>query len=579
MNENIGVGKTWSQDVLLYNIKNLEKEEKDFSLLYITYLLNTIYNKYKSIQPVYIYFICSQKKEKDICNDYNKSYKKNVHKNHEKNSLVYYTPSSIMEQYFPDIFHDVYFLCAHYTILNKEITEKNHIDYIKYSKEKQKYNEKKETFYFIFTFFMEPHFIWEELNIPIFHEKGYVECIFDSVNNLIKLKNIFNPLHDLRQNTYDKTLIQYIFNMNKKRKKKNYKCSNDNHINVDTNYYNHHYNLLETGNKDNIKKKNNIYNNNSNNNDIMNEYHLTYSNIKKKGNHMNTYHYDDNIEYANIFSSFNNINNNSDNDLCCYNYHIKKEGINDHVPRVHLLPFFISSNYLYKNNKICKTRVISFNEKDIYFKNDESQNIPKDMVLYIRSKLSNKLKNIENDVIKKEKQHVKRLLIKNKRKRIKKYSKGEILKPRKDLYKIYNHSIDQTKKENINQYIINENNNSNNNNKKKNNNKNNMGPYIQHNNIKSILNFIQNNPHDNLQDVQLQKLLLKYYKNYLKCDYKENVYISNDDFMKTLSLIQNNYKFIYKDNNQLHNTLIDPWQIGIGENNLRLMNKLFSQRI
>ncbi|KOB89366.1 hypothetical protein PFDG_04916 [Plasmodium falciparum Dd2] len=92
MNEKIGVGKTWAQDVLLYNIKSLEREEKDFSLLYITYLLNMIYNKYKSIQPVYIYFICSQKKEKDMCIDNNKNYNTNVHKNHDQNSLVYYTP-------------------------------------------------------------------------------------------------------------------------------------------------------------------------------------------------------------------------------------------------------------------------------------------------------------------------------------------------------------------------------------------------------------------------------------------------------------------------------------------------------
>ncbi|KNG76702.1 hypothetical protein PFMG_02775 [Plasmodium falciparum IGH-CR14] len=464
MNEKIGVGKTWAQDVLLYNIKSLEREEKDFSLLYITYLLNMIYNKYKSIQPVYIYFICSQKKEKDMCIDNNKNYKTNVHKNHDQNSLVYYTPSSIMEQYFPDLFHNVYFLCAHYTILNKEINEKDHIDYIKYNKEKQKYDEKKETFYFIFTFFMEPHFIWEELNIPIFHEKGYVECIFDSVNNLIKLKNIFNPLHDLRQNTYDKTLIQYIFNMNKKRNKKKFNCNNDNQINHDTNYYNEHNNVLAAGIRDNIKQNNNIYNNNGNNDnndnndnnnndimsdilkDIMNGYHLTNSNIKKKGNHMNTYHNDEHIEYSNIFSSLNNNNNNNDNDLYCYNYHIRKEEINDHVPRVQLLPFFISSNYLYKNNKICKTRVISFNEKDIYFKNDESQNIPKAMVLYIRNKLSNKLKNIEKDVIKKEKEHVKRILIKNKRKKIKKNSKHESFKPTKDLYKIHNDPINQKKK-------------------------------------------------------------------------------------------------------------------------------------
>lgn len=128
--------------------------------------------------------------------------------------------------------------------------------------------------------------------------------------------------------------------------------------------------------------------------------------------------------------------------------------------------------------------------------------------------------------------------------------------------------INQKKKEaNINQYIINENNN------------NNIVPNIQHNNIKNVLNFIQNNLQDNLQDVKLQKLLLKYYKNYINSHYKENIYISNNDFINTLSLIQHNYKFIYKDNNQLHNTLIDPWQIGIGENNLRLMKKLFSQRI
>ncbi|SOV23806.1 conserved Plasmodium protein, unknown function [Plasmodium sp. DRC-Itaito] len=577
MNEKLGVDKTLAQDVVLYNIKNLEKEEKDFSLLYITYLLNTIYNKYKSIQPVYIYFICSEKKEKDICNDNNKNYKNNVHKNHDKNSLIYYTPSSIMEQYFPDIFHNVYFLCAHYTILNKEIKRKNHIDYIKYSKEKKIYDEKKETFYFIFTFFMEPHFIWEELNIPIFHEKGYVECIFDSVNNLIKLKNIFNPLNDIRQNTYDKTLIQYIFYMNKKRRKKNYKHSKDNQINDDTNYYNE---VLKRDSRNNIYNNNmcnnniynnNIYNNNIYNNNIYNNniYNNNIYNNNIYNNNLynhNTYHNDNNIEYANIFSSFNNINNNSDNDLYCYNYHISKDRINDKVPRIYLLPFFISSIYLYKNNKICKTRVISFNEKDIYFKNDENQNIPKAMVLYIRNKLSNKLKNIEKDVIKKEKEHFKRLIKKkNKRKKIKIYSKDNSIKPKKDSYKIHNNNINKKIKANINQYINNANNNNNDN----------IGSNIQYNNIKTILNFIQNN----LQDVQLKKLLSQYYNNYNKCDYKENVYITNKHFMNTLSLIQNNYKFIYKDNKELHNTLIDPWQIGIGENNLRLMKKLFSHRI
>ncbi|SBS88596.1 conserved Plasmodium protein, unknown function [Plasmodium ovale] len=298
------------------NIIEWETEKKEFSLFYVSDLLNVIYKTYQHKKPVYIHFICSRKNDIE---------------NIEKNNFIYYTPNSILEQYFPEHFRNVYFLCAHYTMwetksvqndTNSKIYMNNNWD--------GKYNYGnssqlgKDTFYFIFTFYMEPNFIWEEINIPIFHDRGYIECKFDSVDNLMKLNNVVHLSNMVKTHAYNKTVVQYIRAWNKGGNA--YKEYIGNNINVG---------------------KNNDYNTN---------------------------------KYDDIFG--------------CRDKYISEQRNNRSV---HLLPFFISSDYLHKNVKICKTRVVSFNERDIYCKIDPEENFSRQILLLIRKKLHKKLRSMEKN--------------------------------------------------------------------------------------------------------------------------------------------------------------------------------------
>ncbi|SBT82593.1 conserved Plasmodium protein, unknown function [Plasmodium ovale] len=298
------------------NIIEWETEKKEFSLFYVSDLLNVIYKTYQHKKPVYIHFICSRKNDIE---------------NIEKNNFIYYTPNSILEQYFPEHFHNVYFLCAHYTMWEtKNIQNDNNSKIYMSNNWDGKYNYGntsqlgKDTFYFIFTFYMEPNFIWEEINIPIFHDRGYIECKFYSVDNLMKLNNVVHLSNMVKTHAYNKTVVQYIRAWNK-----------------GGNAYKEYIGS-------NIKeRKNNDYNKN---------------------------------KYEDIFG--------------CRDKYIYEQRNNRSV---HLLPFFISSDYLHKNVKICKTRVVSFNERDVYCKIDPEENFSRQILLLIRKKLHKKLRSMEKN--------------------------------------------------------------------------------------------------------------------------------------------------------------------------------------
>ncbi|GAW83638.1 hypothetical protein PGO_144360 [Plasmodium gonderi] len=274
----------------------IEKKKKEFCIFYICEILNGIYGTYKKNKPVYIHFICSQEKENN---------------NFEKKQLFYYTPNSVLEQYFPDHFQNVYFLCAHYSmwknklnnhdkknesgtplgIFNEESDKQNNGNK---NDQRKKYScQNEETFYFIFTFYMQPNFMWEEINMPIFHDKGYIECKFDCIDNMIKLSDNMNLAQKVKGSARNQTLIQ---------------CIREGFTNKED------------------------------------------PNIRHKGN-------------------------------------------------VHLLPFFISTQQLYKNCRVCQTRVISFNEKDIYCKIDKEENFPRQLLLLVKKKLQKRLKNMHAEVI------------------------------------------------------------------------------------------------------------------------------------------------------------------------------------
>ncbi|CRH02684.1 conserved Plasmodium protein, unknown function [Plasmodium relictum] len=416
MNEKVKWNNKRTNKIYGNKLKDLEQHKKDFTLFYITDLLNIIYNTYKNIKPVYIHFICS---------------KKNESHHPKKNNLIYYTPNSILEQYFPEYFQNVYFLCAHYTIWENKITEnkndtnQNHVNKNDHSQCKSSNlnendtnkNENKETFYFIFTFYMEPNFIWEEINIPIFHERGYIECKFDSIDNLMKINSFVNLSDNLKIYTYNKTLIQYIFDL-----------SNNN-------------NTCDNRNKE-------------------------------------------------VYNNFKNV---------------------------HLLPFFISTDYLHKNCKICKTRVISFNEKDIYCKIDEEENLPKSILLFMKNKLNMKLKSIEKEAEKEEKEKVKSFINQNNiKKKVKNYN---------DDYFI---GLNYTK-------------------------------------VKRIINYTNNTFENNFSDQELENILLSMNKNNSLKD-KENTNCINNNIINMHFELNEYYNFIQKKKNQFKNTLSDPWQLGIDNN-------------
>ncbi|CRG93566.1 conserved Plasmodium protein, unknown function [Plasmodium gallinaceum] len=427
MNEKIKWNNKRTCKIYGNKLKDLEQHKKDFTLFYITDLLNIIYNTYKSIKPVYIHFICSKKNE-------------NLHP--KKNNLIYYTPNSILEQYFPEYFQNVYFLCAHYTIWENKINENRNDTYQNYANKKEhnehklnnlnendtsQNNENKETFYFIFTFYMEPNFIWEEINIPIFHERGYIECKFDSIDNLMKINSFVNLSDNLRIYTYNKTLIQYIFDL-----------SNNNNITCDN----------------------------------------------------------------------SNINKNKED---CNNF-----------KNVHLLPFFISTDYLHKNCKICKTRVISFNEKDIYCKIDEEENLPKSILLFMRKKLNTKLKSIEKEAAKEERER-------EREREVKMFNNQNSIKK-----KVKNYDDD---------YFIG----------------------LNYTKVKQIINLTDDTFKNYFSDQELENVLLMMNKNNYSKN-KENAYVINDNIINMYFELDEYYNFINRNKNQFKNTLSDPWQLGIDHN-------------
>ncbi|CAA9991051.1 conserved Plasmodium protein, unknown function [Plasmodium knowlesi strain H] len=318
-----------------------EAEKKNFCRFYICDLLNMIYSTYKNTKPMYVHFVCSKERgneseEESGPSSGNKSGRKrgNTFEKKTQRRTVFsgrkgfqYTPNSVLEQYFPEHFKNVHFLCAHYAMwANEPCNEDSKWDSLKRGNrkdgsEKQRRRggitdshveqinvtyRKEQTFYFIFTFFMYPNFLWEEINIPIFHHRGYIECKFDCISNFMKLNNGVDLINRLKLRAHNQTLIQCI----------------------------------RGG---------------------------ATSGGSPNGGNLNT----------GILNGVNSTNQTRGD--------------------VHPLPFFISSQCLRKNYQVCLTRVISFNDRGVYCKRDQREDLPIQLLLLIQKKLHKRLKNMERE--------------------------------------------------------------------------------------------------------------------------------------------------------------------------------------
>ncbi|SBT80939.1 conserved Plasmodium protein, unknown function [Plasmodium malariae] len=552
MNEQLKWGKGGASELHERKRHIFETEKKEFCLFYIRELLNVIYTTYKSTKPVYTHFICSKK------NDYDHL---------KNNNLVYYTPNSMLEQHFPDYFQNVYFLCAHYTMREREgnVMIDSSMDYMKIRKtmdnvstgstmdklrnvksaynadsvsrininssmerDKNKNGQKsKDTFYFIFTFYMEPNFIWEEVNIPIFHERGYIECKFDSVDNLMKLNNVVNLSEKLKRHTYNKTLIQHIRELSSRSTRIDNKNIVSSIVNQDDNY-------------------------NSNSNNSINKNNNSNCNSTRNGN-----------------SDSNNANSRStrkstENGRTTYD---TNKGPRETPDSVHLLPFFISSDYLHKNSTICKTRVISFNERDIYCKIDEGDSFPKQILLLVRKKLYNKLKFMEMHTAKggttmKE-------VIQGRDTTIKEALPGgtsmkEVVPEDTLIKEAVRRNTTSTgimKNEGKEQYRnISLNKKGHQQNVK---NKDNCTG-LNYTKIQRIINSTDMIFKKAYSDQQLEYLLMQSREKSLTRYIPSTTYFTNDKVINMHLELDEYYKFFQKGKNQFKNTLQDPWQLGIG---------------
>ncbi|EUD69114.1 hypothetical protein C922_00806 [Plasmodium inui San Antonio 1] len=372
--------------------KDREVEKKDFCLFYICELLNVIYSTYRNSKPMYVHFVCSEERGSESegeseCGSDNKSGSKREstrkrgstrkrestgkrertskdeitgkdkrRSEHERSCVAqrkrfHYTPNSVLEQYFPEHFKNVHFLCAHYAMWeNQPNNDENkgdspgrtNLNDISKKRKRRGLTDsaaeqsnstyrKEETFYFIFTFYMQPNFLWEEINIPIFHDKGYIECKFDCISNLVKLNDVVHLTNRVKLQTHNQTLIQCIQGGVASGGVSNEGAPNGGNPNTS---------LLNGGNP---------------NTSLPN------------GGYPNTI----------LLSGVNSTN--------------QRRG------DVHLLPFFISSHCMRRNDPVCLTRVITCNDRGVYCKRDEGKDLPIQLLLLVRKKLHKTLKSMERD--------------------------------------------------------------------------------------------------------------------------------------------------------------------------------------
>ncbi|ANQ10831.1 Uncharacterized protein PCOAH_00054210 [Plasmodium coatneyi] len=336
-------------------VTNSEAEKKEFCLFYICELLNTIYSTYKNSKPIYVHFVCSKERGSESEGESERSSgsksgskRESIFERKSQNRTIsgrkgfHYTPNSVLEQYFPDYFKNVHFLCAHYAMwANQPSNDESKGDSpsrgnLNDGSNKQKRRgsitdnpgdqskstyRKEQTFYFIFTFYMEPNFLWEEINIPIFHDRGYIDCKFDCVSNFMKLNDGVNVINRIKLRAHNQTLIQCI----------------------------------RGGTASSASPKECVLNGGNKNTSVLNG-----------GN--------------NKTSLLNGV-----------------DSTNQPQGDVHLLPFFTSSQCLRKNHQVCLTRVISFNDKGVYCKRDEGEDLPIQLLILVQKKLQKRLKSMERE--------------------------------------------------------------------------------------------------------------------------------------------------------------------------------------
>ncbi|KMZ96833.1 hypothetical protein PVNG_04003 [Plasmodium vivax North Korean] len=417
-----------------------EAEKKEFCLFYICELLNVIYSTYKSGKPMYVHFVCSKEqggdsegesereggtgeggrggsgskgesgrsgsgskgesgrsgsgskgesgrsgsgsKHEDTNTDEGTHKRDGAHTRGGRNAAgrngFHYTPKSVLEQYFPDHFKDVHFLCAHYAMWanqpsggdsrgdsppransNDAASKQKRRGFTESGAEQANAAYRKEeetmttttttnttnttTFYFIFTFYMQPNFLWEEINIPIFHDRGYIECRFECVSNLMKLTDVGNLAARVKLGTSNQTLIQCIRG------------------GEGSAYEGGAYEgVLNGGNPDR---------------DLLNGG-LLNGGLLNGGNADRSLPNGGNPDRS-LLNGANSTN--------------RRRG------DVHLLPFFISSHFLRKNCQVCLTRVISFNDRGVYCKRDQGDDLPVQLLLLVRKRLYKRLKSIERE--------------------------------------------------------------------------------------------------------------------------------------------------------------------------------------
>ncbi|VUZ98967.1 conserved Plasmodium protein, unknown function [Plasmodium vivax] len=438
-----------------------EAEKKEFCLFYICELLNVIYSTYKSGKPMYVHFVCSKEqggdsegesereggtgeggrggsgrsgsgskgesgrsgsgskgesgrsgrgskgesgrsgsgskgesgrsgsgsKHEDTNTDEGTHKRDGARTRGGRNAAgrngFHYTPKSVLEQYFPDHFKDVHFLCAHYAMWanqpsggdsrgdsppransNDAASKQKRRGFTESGAEQANAAYRKEeetmttttttnttnttTFYFIFTFYMQPNFLWEEINIPIFHDRGYIECRFECVSNLMKLTDVGNLAARVKLGTSNQTLIQ---------------CIRGGEGSA-------YEGVLNGGNPDRDLLNGGLLNGGLLNGGLLNGGLLNGGNADRS------------------------LPNGGNPDRSLLN---GANSTNRRRGDVHLLPFFISSHFLRKNCQVCLTRVISFNDRGVYCKRDQGDDLPVQLLLLVRKRLYKRLKSIERE--------------------------------------------------------------------------------------------------------------------------------------------------------------------------------------
>ncbi|KMZ77673.1 hypothetical protein PVIIG_03905 [Plasmodium vivax India VII] len=377
-----------------------EAEKKEFCLFYICELLNVIYSTYKSGKPISgsgskgesgrsgsgskgeSGRSGSGSKHEDTNTDEGTHKRDGAHTRGGRNAAgrngFHYTPKSVLEQYFPDHFKDVHFLCAHYAMWanqpsggdsrgdsppransNDAASKQKRRGFTESGAEQANAAYRKEeetmttttttnttnttTFYFIFTFYMQPNFLWEEINIPIFHDRGYIECRFECVSNLMKLTDVGNLAARVKLGTSNQTLIQ---------------CIRGGEGSA-------YEGVLNGGNPDRDLRNGGLLNGGLLNGGLLNGGNADRS-LPNGGN-----------PDRSLLNGANSTN--------------RRRG------DVHLLPFFISSHFLRKNCQVCLTRVISFNDRGVYCKRDQGDDLPVQLLLLVRKRLYKRLKSIERE--------------------------------------------------------------------------------------------------------------------------------------------------------------------------------------